>query len=84
MAYGLDVDCFLNALNRMINRRAVPKEMLSDNGTNFVDANKELCELICKDPKVRSSIISKGIKWMFNPPYAPHFGGVFEIMIKSA
>ena len=23
MAYGLDVDCFLNALNRMINRRGV-------------------------------------------------------------
>ena len=58
--------------------------MLSDNGTNFVAANKELCELICKDPKVQSSIISKGIKWMFNPPYAPHFGGVFKIMIKSA
>ena len=26
MAYGLDVDCFLNALNRMINRREVPEE----------------------------------------------------------
>jgi len=51
IAYGLDVDSFLNALNRMINRRGVPDEMLSDNGTNFVAANKELCELLCKDPR---------------------------------
>ena len=84
MAYGLDVDCFLNALNRMINRRGVPEEIISDNGTNFVAANKELCELICKDQKVQTNTTSKGIKWTFNPPYAPHFGGVFEIMIKSA
>ena len=84
MAYGLDVDSFLNALNRMINRRGVPEEILSDNGTNFVAANKELCEIICKDPKVQANTTSKGIKWTFNPPYTPHFGGVFEIMIKSA
>ena len=49
MAYSLDVDRCFNALNRMINRRGVPEEILSDNGTNFVAANKELCELICKD-----------------------------------
>ena len=36
MAYGLDVDCILNVLNRMINRRGVPEEIISDNGTNFV------------------------------------------------
>ena len=84
MAYSLDVDSFLNALNRMINRRGVPEEILSDNGTNFVAANKELCELICKDLKVQTNTTKKGIKWIFNPPYAPHFGGVFEIIIKSA
>ncbi|XP_065893456.1 uncharacterized protein [Dysidea avara] len=83
MAYGLDVDSFVNALSRMINRRGIPEEMLSDNGTNFVAANKELCELY-KDPKTKAAVADKGIKWTFNPPYAPHFGGVFEIMIKSA
>jgi len=53
IAYGLEfqIPCFLNALNRMINTRGVPDEMLSDNGANFVAANKELCELLCKDPR---------------------------------
>ena len=49
-----------------------------------VAANKELCELICKDQKVQANTTSKDIKWILNPPYAPHFGGVFEIMIKYA
>ena len=41
MAYALDTDSFLNAFYRMVNRRGLPKEMLSDNGGNFVGANKE-------------------------------------------
>ena len=36
MAFGLDTDSFLNAFYRMVNRRGLPREMLSDNGTNFV------------------------------------------------
>ena len=36
MAYGLDTDSFLNAFYRMVNRRGLPREMLSDNGGNFV------------------------------------------------
>ena len=82
MAYGLDVDSSLNASNRMMSRRGVPNEIVSDNGTNFVAANKESCELVCKDQRVQSSTATKRIKWNFNPPYAPHYGEVFEIMIK--
>ena len=55
MAYGLDTDSFLKAFCRIVNRRGLPEEMLSDNGTNFVGANKELRELVkqmTKDSKV--------------------------------
>ena len=87
MAYGLDVDSFVNAFYRMGNRRGVPEEMLSDNGKNFVAADRELREMTNKmvnDTKLMFQMTSKGIKWNFNPPYALHFCGVFEMMIKAA
>ena len=86
VAFGLDTDSFLNAFYRMVNRRGLPKEVISDNGTNFVGANKELQELVSlldKD-KINDAICNQGIKWHFNPPLAPHFGGVHETMIKAA
>ncbi|KAJ8051026.1 hypothetical protein HOLleu_04443 [Holothuria leucospilota] len=86
LAWGLDTDSFLNAFNRMVNRRGLPVEMISDNGTNFVRANKELKELINqmdKDKIVRSSS-TRGVTWHFNPPLGPHFGGVHETLIKAA
>ena len=46
MAYGLDTDSFLEEFCRMVNRRGLPEENLSDNGTNFVSGNKKLCELL--------------------------------------
>lgn len=39
---------------------------------------------LVKDTNLKSLVTGKGIKWTFNPPYAPHFGGVFETMIKAA
>ena len=86
VAWGLDTSSFLNALTRFTARRGVPKEIVSDNGTNFVGAVNELKELFSKFDKngIQRAATDKGIKWKFNPPGAPHFGGVFEAMIKSA
>ena len=44
----------------MINRRGVPEEMLSGNGTNFVAANKELCKLLCEYPRTKVAIANMG------------------------
>ena len=82
MAFGLDTDSFLRAFGRMRNRRGVPEEMISDNGTNFVGANQELRELtnkMCQNSKLKESLISQGIKWSFNPPSAPHFGEFLKL-----
>ena len=86
MAFGLDTDSFLNAFYRMVNQRRLPREMLSDNGTNFVAAERELRELVeaLDQSKIAQSRANKGVMWHFNPPLGPHFRGVHETMIKAA
>ena len=60
--------------------------MVSDCGTNFVGAVNELKELVSEldQDKIQQSTAHQGVKWNFNPPGAPHFGGIHEPMIKSA
>ncbi|XP_077992826.1 uncharacterized protein LOC144446859 [Glandiceps talaboti] len=69
----------------MVARRGKPEEVISDNGTNFVGANRELGELICAmdQSKIIDSAANQGIKWKFNPPLGSHHGGLFESLIKS-
>jgi hypothetical protein len=43
---AFSLDTFFNAFFRMVNRRGLPQEVISDNGTNFVGAEKELRQLI--------------------------------------
>jgi len=46
MAYSLDTSSFISALDRFQNRRGVPASSHSDNGTNFVGAQRELAECL--------------------------------------
>lgn len=82
----LDIDAFLNAFIRMTPRRGWPKQMLSGNGTNFLSSSREINELVSAidQDKVQQMTSNKCVTWNWNPPAAPHFGGVFESVIKSA
>lgn len=46
VASSLDTDSFINALWRFIARHGQIKELQSDNGTNFVGAQRELKEAL--------------------------------------
>ena len=73
------------AIERFIARRGVPQVSWSDNGTNFVGAEKELRSLhqAATDMKLQHSLAARGIKWKFNPPSAPHHGGSWERLVES-
>ena len=82
LAFSLDTDSFLNANFRMASHRGLTKDVVSDNGTNFVGESNELKELEALDKKKIQDTTSYGVNWHFNPPLAPHFSGVPEIMIR--
>ena len=69
-----------------MNHWGYPEQITSDNGRNFVGATRELQELVAKidQQKVVKSTSLPGLKWNFNASTAPHFDGVFKIMIKAA
>ena len=49
-------------------------------------AVRELKELVNQMDQdiIQQKTAYQGVRWNFNPPGAPHFGGVHEAMIKSA
>ena len=81
----LDTDSCLNAIMRFIARRGKPNAIISDNGTNFVGAEREFADYVAAWNKegIEKHLIQRGIRWKFNPPAAPHFRGVWERLVKS-
>ncbi|UYV67007.1 hypothetical protein LAZ67_4003639 [Cordylochernes scorpioides] len=72
-------------LSQFIDTRGRPDTIYSDNGTNFGGASKELKLAASEiDFEVMAASGRFGpVKWKFNPPMAPHFGGAWERLIKS-
>lgn len=80
----LSTDAFLAALDRFVARRGIPSHVYSDCGTNYVGAARQLKALF-RDAKAQDRLSAHlPCTWHFNPPAAPHFGGIWEAGIKSA
>lgn len=67
VASSLDTDSFINALRRFIARRGQVQELRSDNGTNFVGAERELRRAMeqWNQEKISDAVSLKGVKWIW-------------------
>ncbi|XP_041448448.1 uncharacterized protein LOC121404005 [Drosophila obscura] len=81
---------FLHGLKRFICTRRRPRQIWSDNATNFVGARNELLDLkrlFLSDDHQKAVLefcLVEAIDWHFIPPRSPHFGGLWEAAVKTA
>ena len=88
-AYGLDTDSLLNAFYRFVNHHGYPEQITITDEILLELFTMELfmsCKIVAKNDqqKVVKSTSSHGLMCNLNLPNAPHFGRVFEVMIKAA
>ena len=62
---------FIRCFKRFIGRRGIPSLVLSDNAKTF------------KSAELKNFVTSRGMKWRYNVPRAPWWGGFFERMVRS-
>ncbi|XP_072760780.1 uncharacterized protein [Anoplolepis gracilipes] len=78
---------FLAAFSRFTSRRGLCRSVWNDCGTTFVGADALRRDLFAASSSELQTVIgqlaSEQIQWRFNPPFAPHFGGIWEAAIKS-
>ncbi|XP_062557983.1 uncharacterized protein LOC134222851 [Armigeres subalbatus] len=81
VAHSLTTQACLMAIRRFVCRRGKPLEFYSDNGTNFQAASKAIVKQIGE--KCEDEFTDSRTRWNFNPPSAPHMGGVWERLVRS-
>lgn len=85
---SLSAECFLAAFDRFSARRGLCHTVVSDNGTNFVAAGKQLTEVVNffkqNSDQLANEFTNRIVHWRYNPPTGSHFGGMYESAVKSA
>jgi hypothetical protein len=86
----LKVGSWLNALERFISRRGRPQRISCDNATTFVGGNRALRKIVEEQltQEFKEELTEKvrkqhHIDFHFIPPGVPHFGGIWETMVKQ-
>ena len=81
---------FVAALKRFCSRRGRPKDMYSDNGSNFrgaynhLEGLKKMLESAKESPIIQAYLQEGLTTWHFMPVKAPHFGGLWESAVRAA
>ena len=85
ISHDFTTDSFIQAVCRFVSRRGPPRDLFSDNGTNFKGAEAEVKQalLAWNQQRIRDQMRAKGIEWNFSPPRASHAGGIWQRMIRS-
>ena len=80
----LSTDKLLTAIWRFIARRGQPHFFLSDNGSNSLGARKQFRRrpLMLDHDYIRDQLMNQYVEWKLNPPSAPHFGEVWERLVR--
>ena len=73
----MSVESFMLGFRRFVSSHGLPSYILSDNGSTFVCAGKELTAIL-NDPKFQRYMGSRNIKWEHYLEYAPWWGGWIE------
>lgn len=84
----LTSEAFIGAFRRFVARRGRCIHLWSDQGRNFVGANKELVDAWTEaklqfSGEVAQTLATDGTQWHFIPAYSPHHGGLWEAGVKS-
>lgn len=86
---NLSTSAFLQCFRRFLARRGLPTYISTDNATNFIGARselKELKEMFFSERNMnefKHFCAEKNIKWLTIPARSPHWGGLWESIVKQ-
>ena len=82
---ALDLFSFINVLRKILATRGLVKYVYSDNGSNFVGAERILKDSFLKnqDIDIINFLRQHGITWNFKTPLGRHQANVWERMIRT-
>jgi transposase InsO family protein len=85
----MTIPTWLNALERFISRRGPPQKISCDRGATFIGGDRALKKLVTERLKelyrdLPAEVAQKfQIEFHFIPPRTPHYGGLWERLIKQ-
>jgi hypothetical protein len=82
----METSSFICALRRFFTLHGPSFLLRCDRGTNFIGGKSELDQALSamNQKAITKYVTEQNCEWIFNPPHASHFGGVWERQIGTA